>query len=72
MTKEDFINYATKYLNLGFSVFPVGQDKKPLIKWEAFQSRKPTKEEVEAWAKKFKEPNTLIVTGKPRFKYLVA
>ena len=46
MNTEDFIKQATNYLSQGFSVIPVGQDKKPLIKWEEFQRRKPTEEEI--------------------------
>lgn len=63
MTKEEFIEYATKYLKLGFSIIPVRSDKKPLLKWEDYQKSKPTQEEVTAWANKYKDLNIGIVTG---------
>lgn len=63
MTKEEFVEYATKYLRLGFSIIPVGTNKKPLLKWEEYQKRKPTQEEVSNWADKYKNLNIGIVTG---------
>lgn len=63
MNTEEFIKHTTYYLSLGFSVIPVGQDKKPLIKWEQFQKRKPTEEEIKRWTEKYKDLNIGIVTG---------
>jgi len=48
----------------GFSVIPVGLNKKPITdSWLEFQQRKPTDEELQEWAKK---PNVqwAVVTGK--------
>jgi hypothetical protein len=57
---------ALQYLLLsGFSVIPVGKDKKPLISsWKEYQDRFPTEEEVEKWWKDYPEANIGIVTGK--------
>lgn len=44
----------------GFSVIPMGQDKKPLIKWKEYQDRKPTFEEIVAWPDTC---NLAIITG---------
>ena len=63
MNTEEFIKQATNYLSQGFSVIPVGQDKKPLLKWEDFQRRKPTEEEIKKWAESYTNPNIGIVTG---------
>lgn len=63
MNAEDFIKHTTYYLSLGFSVIPVGQDKKPLIKWEEFQKRKPTEDEIKKWAETYPDLNIGIVTG---------
>jgi len=52
--------YAEK---LGFSIIPVGKDKKPLIKWEDFQKRKATREEINKWWSKWPDANIGIVTG---------
>jgi hypothetical protein len=55
---------ALKYLkHYGFSVIPTGKDKKPLIKWEEYQKRKPTEAEIGEWFKNSPEANVGIVTG---------
>lgn len=41
---------ALEYLLVqGYSVIPVGSDKRPLISWKEYQQRLPTEEEVESW-----------------------
>lgn len=46
-------------------MFPVGKDKKPLIKsWKPYQERFPTEEEVEHWWQQFPSANIGIITGK--------
>lgn len=56
---------ALEYLlTKGYSVIPVGDNKRPLIKWEEFQNRLPTIEEVEGWWEKFPNASVGIVTGK--------
>jgi Bifunctional DNA primase/polymerase, N-terminal len=49
---------------LGFSVLPVGNDKKPLIKWEELQTRLPSKKEILEWWLKYPDANVGIITGK--------
>lgn len=44
----------------GFSIIPMGDDKKPLVKWKEYQDRKPTFEEIAAWPPTC---NLAIVTG---------
>src|SRR3990167_9361111 len=63
MSSEDFIKYALLYLKLGFSPIPTGKNKIPTIKWEEFQQRKATAEEIHEWANKFPDSNIGIVTG---------
>lgn len=49
----------------GFSVFPVGSDKKPVISgWKEYQTRFPTEEEISAWWAENPRANIAIVTGK--------
>lgn len=55
---------ALKYLSNNLSVIPVGDDKLPLISWKEFQSRLPTREEVEGWWTQFPNANIAIITGK--------
>jgi len=54
---------ALTYERLGFSVIPVGKDKKPLIKWEAYQKQKASQDEIRNWWKKWPDANIGIVTG---------
>ncbi len=57
---EQFVAYATMYVfGFGFSVIPAGRDKKPLVAWEEFQSRRPKLSEILSWPRE----NLAIVTG---------
>jgi hypothetical protein len=60
----EMIESALKYLRKGYSVIPIGKDKIPLIKWEIYQKKKPTEEEVKQWFDKKNPPNIALVTGK--------
>jgi hypothetical protein len=57
------IEYAIRYIRMGFSVIPVRPDKKPFIKWEPYQKHRATEEELKTWWTKW--PNAMIgvVTG---------
>lgn len=74
----NFLDAALALVAAGFSVLPIrgmkyaGGDteeqkrkdaKKPIIKWEAYQERKPTDREVEEWFRKNPHANIGIVTG---------
>lgn len=55
---------ALRYLSYGWSVIPVRhRTKRPLIKWETFQSRRPSKTRVERWFDEHPDANVGIVTG---------
>jgi hypothetical protein len=44
------LNYALLYLNRGLSVIPlIYGDKKPATRWEEYQRRQPTEDEVRKW-----------------------
>ena len=63
--REQVLNQALKYLEHGFSVIPVGRDKKPLIQsWAEFQYRRPTKDEVHQWWFELEPVGVAIITGK--------
>ncbi len=49
---------------VGWSVIPVGGNKKPLINWKEFQTRVATKEEITQWFHDFPNAGIGIVTGK--------
>jgi len=58
------LDHALSYLlDRDFSIIPVRPDKKPFIKWEDFQKRKPTVEEIKEWWTRWPEANIGIVTG---------
>src|SRR3990167_9150813 len=54
---------AHKYLDMGFSVFPAGRDKKPLIKWVKYQKERTTHKQIEEWFKQWPDMNVGIATG---------
>ncbi len=54
---------ALEFLAQGYSIIPLRPgEKKPMIPWEEFKSRKPTTEEVHRWFKGT-DNNIAIVTG---------
>jgi hypothetical protein len=55
---------ALWYLKKGYSVIPVGIDKKPLIQWQKYQKIRATETEINQWWLDFPEANVGIVTGK--------
>lgn len=61
----DKLQWALYYVEeRNFSVIPVGTDKKPTIeKWKPFQTRKPTKYELQQWFGNGSKNNIGIVTG---------
>ena len=48
----------------GWSVIPVGIDKKPLIEWKKYQKEKATREQITEWFTKYPDANIGVVTGK--------
>jgi hypothetical protein len=58
--------FLKAYMELGFSFFPVewGQKAPPLLEWKEFQSRKPSREEVEAWLSNYAIFNVAVVCGR--------
>ena len=60
---NSILRWAKEYVHkFGYSVIPVGKDKRPLIDWKEFQTRYPTDEELEKWFSDGKS-NIAIVTG---------
>lgn len=54
---------ALHYANMGFSVIPVGKDKKPFVKWEPYQKQKPDKNQITYWWTKHPDAGVAIITG---------
>lgn len=61
--KNELLEAAFLYQEMGFSVIPVGKNKKPLIPWKKYQGEKAGKEQIEAWFKDFNVLGIGIVTG---------
>jgi hypothetical protein len=55
---------ALKYLKMGLNIIPTGANKVSLIKWEPYQSRLSTVDEINSWWKQWPNANPALVTGK--------
>jgi len=61
--RNNLLEAALKYKEMGLSVIPVKQDKKPLIKWEAYQRERADNEQIKEWWHEWPNANVAIVTG---------
>lgn len=61
---NNLLPLALTYLQRGYSVIPVGPEKRPLISWKEFQSRLATTEELVKWWTDNPEAQIGIITGK--------
>ena len=57
------LNAALELLDQGFSVIPVGRNKKPLFSWKEFQSRLPSEDELLNWWAQYPQANLALITG---------
>lgn len=57
------LEQALSLRELGWSIIPIGLDKKPLMRWEEYQSRIPSVEEIKTWFNQWPNANIGIVTG---------
>lgn len=61
---SELLTAALSYHKQGFSVIPLqAREKKPLIAWEEYQSRRAGEEEIRAWWSKWPDANVGVVTG---------
>ena len=62
--QNNFLQAALAYAEkFNLSVIPVRPDKKPFIKWEQYQTKKATSEEIREWWSKWPKAMIGIVTG---------
>lgn len=54
---------AHEYLDLGFSVMPVGADKRPMVEWKRYQDVRPSHSQITHWWDKYPHANVGIITG---------
>jgi hypothetical protein len=63
---------AIELCNYGFSIFPLGKDKVPIVKkWKPYQTVRPDIDLIAYWQTKFSNPNYAIVTGQISNVYIV-
>lgn len=55
---------ALKYRKRGWSVIPIGQNKRPLFAWKEYTERLPRRKEIKKWWKKYPDANVGVITGK--------
>lgn len=65
MLNEDSspVNCAIKYAKAGYSIIPVGHDKKPIIEWKGYQTKRADEKTIRDWWSKYPSANIGIVTG---------
>lgn len=57
-----WLDEALEYRDRGWAVIPL-IEKRPAVKWRAYQSRLPTEEELEGWAEVFPNAQLGLITG---------
>jgi hypothetical protein len=56
---------ARDYIARGFSVVAVAKgEKRPLVRWQTFQTRQPSLDEIRQWFRRWPDANVAIVTGR--------
>ena len=63
MNEETIYQWALKYIKHGFSIIPVGTDKKPIVSWLPYQTTRATEQQVKEWFDVPNPPNIAIITG---------
>ena len=62
--QNTLLQEALKYLKKKKSIIPINSQKKPYIKWQEYQNKLPTIEEVKTWWNLYPNANIGIITGK--------
>ena len=63
MQNSNIKDQALSLREIGWSIIPIGSDKKPLVKWEDYQKRIASIKEVEEWFEQWPNANIGVVTG---------
>jgi hypothetical protein len=63
-TGPSSLEYALQYARYKWSVIPMRpRDKRPMIKWQEFQQRCATEDEIKSWYQRWPDANVGVVTG---------
>lgn len=58
-------HYLHRYAELGWSIIPISpRDKKPLVKWQKYQTTRASAKQLQDWAKRWPSASIAVVTGK--------
>src|SRR3989344_3520973 len=64
MENQEMVKWALLYRDMGYSVIPVGADKKPILQsWKEYQSRVATEDKIRQWWTLYPDAQIGIVTG---------
>ena len=64
MAAANSLARAKTYLRRGWSLVPAeAGGKRPLVRWEPYQERRPTEAELGRWFKRWPDANIAVVTG---------
>lgn len=55
---------ALEYNKIGLSIIPVGPNKVSLVKWESYQDKCASIDEINNWWKQWPEANPALITGR--------
>jgi len=64
MKQNTLYAQAFAYMANGYSVIPIGENKRPLIQWKKYQKERADESQIEKWWKKYPNAGVGIVTGK--------
>jgi hypothetical protein len=65
MTGQSTEDWALRYQRLGWSVIPLRhREKRPLVRWEPYQRRAVSKDEIRGWFARWPDANLGVVTGR--------
>ena len=62
--ENNIYQWVLKYRKHGWSCFPVGKDKRPLVEWKKYQTEYATEAQLKEWFDKPDAPNIGVATGK--------
>ncbi len=63
-SSEKWFEIGKQYLELGWSIIPIGAEKKPLCPWKSFQENRATLVQLQEWCLNPSLKGFAIVTGK--------